>query len=198
MSITDQDRNRAGVAASGAGAFRRLLRREATVNAVLVAVMVCLVWGSIGLHLHQQRAQAAAAARRDSANLAQAAAASISQAIASVDDALRFMRAIYLADPKHFDIGAWTNRANQAREVALEFALIGRDGNLMASSLPTTAAPGEFALADFFMEFGRRCGGPAFDRSALGRPSLRPVVGAVDPPGNGSGRLVHRHPRRRR
>ena len=60
------------------------------------------------------------------------------------------MRAIYLADPKHFDISAWTHRANQTRGVALEFVVIGRDGKLMADSLGPVATQANFSGQDFF------------------------------------------------
>src|SRR3984893_18660626 len=112
--------------------------------------MVAVVWGSIALHLMQQRGEVERRAERESNNLAQAAAESVGQTIAGVDSALRLMRAIYLADPKRFDIGAWTHRVNQTREVALEFALIGRDGQLMADSLGPVARQGNFSDHDFF------------------------------------------------
>jgi diguanylate cyclase (GGDEF)-like protein len=131
-------------------ASRWLLTREALVNIVLIAVMISVVWGSIGLHLMQQREEFGWRAETNSGNLAQAAAESIGQTIASVDDALRFMRAIYMADPAHFDISAWTGRVNETRGVALEFALIGRDGKLMASSLGPVVTPGDFSHDDFF------------------------------------------------
>src|SRR5271165_721076 len=127
-----------------------LLTREALVNLLLVAVMVSVVWGSIALHLLQQQREVSWRAERESGNLAQAAAESMGQTVASVDDALRFMRAIFLADPGHFDITAWSNQVNQARGVALEFALLGRDGRLLADSLGPVAASGDFADQDFF------------------------------------------------
>ena len=132
-----------------------LLTREALVNLLLVAVMVSVVWGSIALHLMQQQREVNWRAERESGNLAQAAAESMGQTVASVDDALRFMRAIFLADPAHFDIIAWSDQVNQARGIALEFALLGRDGRLLADSLGPVAAPagapvGDFADQDFF------------------------------------------------
>ena len=137
-----------GDSKSGIGGW--LLSCDAIVNALLVAVMISVVWGSIALHLTQQRAEVRWRAERESNNLAQAAAESIGQTITSIDDALRFMRAIYMADPKHFDISAWTHRVNQARGVALEFALIGRDGKLMADSLGPVATQGNLSDQDFF------------------------------------------------
>ena len=103
---------------SKSGIGRWLLTPDAVVNVLLVAVMVAVVWGSIALHLLQQRGEVERRAERESNNLAQAAAESVGQTIAGVDSALRLMRAIYLADPRHFDIGAWTHRVNQTREVA--------------------------------------------------------------------------------
>ena len=80
---------------------RWLLTPAAVVNVLLVAVMIAVVWGSIALHLMQQRGEVERRAERESNNLAQAAAESVGQTIAGVDSALRLMRAIYLADPRH-------------------------------------------------------------------------------------------------
>jgi diguanylate cyclase (GGDEF)-like protein len=203
MWIADEDRSEAGVATGAAqsgggpavqgsvaarrsGRWRWILTREAGLNMLLIAVIVSVLWGCIGLHLRQQRAQAGARAERESRNLAQAAAESIGQTIASVDDAMRFMRAIFLADPKHFDIGAWTSRANQTRGVALAFALIDRDGKLLASSLPTASTPSDFSREGFFrssaaedvdeLSIGHPVAGRAPGRWSL--PFTRPVAAA--------------------
>jgi diguanylate cyclase (GGDEF)-like protein len=133
-----------------AGGPRWLLAREAMAQIALVAVMIAVVWGSIALHLTQQRQEVAQRADRESANLAHAAAESIGQTIAGVDDALRFMEAVYASDPKHFDIGVWAGRANRTRGVALEFAIFGPDGKLFASSLGPANASTDFSDRDFF------------------------------------------------
>ena len=82
-------------------------------NPDLSAIILHDRWQSPGMstvqkcpaeHLMQQHREIDRRAQRESSNLAQAAAEGIRQTIASVDDALRFMRAIYMADPKHFDI----------------------------------------------------------------------------------------------
>jgi diguanylate cyclase (GGDEF)-like protein len=134
----------------GPGTFRWLLMREALVNLLLIAVTVSGVWIGIGVHLAQQRQELERRAERESSNLAQAAAESIGQTIAGVDEALRFLRALYLADPRHFDISAWTSRINQTHGVALEFALIGRDGRMVADSLGPVDAQADFSAQDFF------------------------------------------------
>ena len=137
-------------ARSTPGRFRWLLTREAIGNLLLVALMVSVVWVSIGAHLTQQRLEVNRGAQRDSSNLAQAAAQSIGQTIASVDDALRLMRAIYIGDPIHFDIAVWANRLNRTHGIALEFALIDRDGKLVADSLGPVTTPGDFSDQEFF------------------------------------------------
>lgn len=133
----------------GAG-FRWLLAGEALLQLGLIVVMIAVVWISIALHLAQQRQEVAQRASRDSANLAHAAAESIGQTIAGVDDALRFMEAVYASDPKRFDISVWAGRANRTRGVALEFAIFGRDGKLAASSLGLANAPTDFSERDFY------------------------------------------------
>ena len=56
------------------GIGRWLLTLDAVANVLLVAVMVAVVWGSIALHLTQQRGEVERRAERESKNLAQAAA----------------------------------------------------------------------------------------------------------------------------
>ena len=132
------------------GAYRWLLTRGAVVELLLIAGIIAVVWCGIWLHLAQQRREIEAQATRDSSNLAQAAAESIGQTIAGVDDALRFVRAVYSADPKHFDINAWASRVNRMRGVALEFALIDQNGMLTASSLSPVTAPIDFSDQEFY------------------------------------------------
>jgi len=138
------------------------------VNLLLIAGMIVLVWCSISLYLAQQRQAYEQHAERDSGNLAQAAAESIGQTIAGVDDALRFMRAVYSGDPKHFDLDAWASRVNRTHGVALEFAIIDRNGALSASSLGPVTAPVNFADQDFF----KAQAGDATDRLFISRPIL--------------------------
>jgi diguanylate cyclase (GGDEF)-like protein len=132
------------------GAYRWLWTRAAVVELVLIAGMIAVVWCGIWLHLTQQRQEFASQAMRDSSNLAQAAAESIGQTIGGVDDALRFMRAVYTSDPKHFDLAAWASRVNQTHAVAFEFAIVDRNGMLTASSLGPVTAPTDFSDEDFY------------------------------------------------
>jgi diguanylate cyclase (GGDEF)-like protein len=156
------------------GAWRWLRTREAIVNLALIAGMIAVVWCSIWLYLTQQRQQIAAQAMRDSSNLAQAAAESIGQTIGGVDDALRFMRAVYTADPKHFDLGAWASRVNRTHGVAFEFAIIDRNGMLNASSLGPIATPVDFSAEDFFKaQIGDDTDRLFISRPILGRASGR-------------------------
>jgi len=156
------------------GAYRRLSTRAAVVELVLIAGMIAVVWCSIWLHLTQQRQEFASQAMRDSSNLAQAAAESIGQTIGDVDDALRFMRAVYTSDPKHFDLAAWASRVNKTHAVAFEFAIIDRNGTLTASSLGPVTAPIDFSNEDFYKaQLGDGPDQLFISRPILGRASGR-------------------------
>ena len=162
--------------ASGGATARRgqkrgvgwLLTREAIVHMLLVGAMIGIVWGSISVHLAQQRREVEIRAARDSSNLAHTAAESIGQTIAGVDDALRFIGAIFSSDPKHFDIAVWASRVNRTRGVALDFAIIGPDGKLGASSLGTANMPADFSERDFFKAHV----GDTLDRLFISQPIL--------------------------
>jgi diguanylate cyclase (GGDEF)-like protein len=152
----------------GFGAYRWLWTRVALVELALVAGMIAVVWCSIWLHLTQQRQEFAVHAMRDSSNLTQAAAESIGQTIGGVDDALRFMRAVYISDPKHFDVAAWASRVNQTHAVAFEFAIIDRNGTLAESSLGPVTAPIDFSDEEFY----KAQLGDVPDRLFISRPIL--------------------------
>jgi diguanylate cyclase (GGDEF)-like protein len=156
------------------GVYRWLLTRGAIVELLLTAGMIAVVWCGIWLHLAQQRQEIEAQAARDSGNLAQAAAESIGQTIAGVDDALRFVRAVYGTDPKHFDISAWGSRVNRLRGVALELALIDQNGMLTASSLGPVTAPIDFSDQEFYKAHVGHVPDQLFiSRPILGRASGR-------------------------
>jgi diguanylate cyclase (GGDEF)-like protein len=127
-----------------------LLTVEAVVEVLLIGVMVTLTWGSIGLDLEQQHRQLIGGAQRDSANLARAAAESIGQVVASVDDVLRLSRLVRAGNPQNFDIAAWASGVNADRPVALELATIDTKGMLAASSLGPVQTPIDLSQTDFF------------------------------------------------
>jgi diguanylate cyclase (GGDEF)-like protein len=104
-------------------------------NLLLIAVMITIVWGSIWLHLEQQREQAAAQAALNSGNLARVAAESIGATIANLDHELRFLRDVNNRDPQRFDISTWASQINKTQPTAFEFVMTNRDGLLTASSL---------------------------------------------------------------
>lgn len=148
-----------------------LLTREAAGNVLLVGVMIAILWGGIWWHLAQLHRDAAAAALRDSGNLARAAAESIDQTITNVDDTLQFMRAVYASDPQHFDIGAWAHLANRTNSIALEYVTINRDGLLTASSLGPVDTKADFSSRPLFQA----------QRDSMGDQLLisRPILGHV-------------------
>ncbi len=135
---------------SSARRFSWLLSRSAWPGLLLIIGMVAVVWSSIGLHLAEQRRQFQLHATAEAGNLAQAAAASINQTLASVDDALHLAAALYASDPKHFDIRAAASRAARTRSTAFEVAIIGPDGILADSSLGTPARSLDFSGQAFF------------------------------------------------
>lgn len=135
---------------AGKGFAGWLSTREAAGNFLLAGAMIAILWGGIWWHLGQLHRDATAAAVRDSGNLARAAAESIDQTITNVDDTLQFMRAVYAADPQHFDIGAWASLANGANGAALEFVIIDQNGLLTASSLGPVDSKSDFSAQPFF------------------------------------------------
>jgi diguanylate cyclase (GGDEF)-like protein len=144
-----------------------LLTGEAIVEFLLIAVMIALLWGTIALDLAQQRKQLADGARRDSSNLARAAAESIGQVVTGVDDVLQLSRVARNSDPQSFNIAAWASRVNAGRPVALELALVDQKGQLAASSLGPVQNRIDLSQADFF----RHQAADDTDNLFIGRPA---------------------------
>lgn len=108
-------------------------------GALLPIALVCLVlvviWGSIFLHLSEQRRETLARASRSSANLADAAAAETARTIAGIDQAMLLLRTAYLRAPVAFDIRFWADQATAAEPAVLSYSIADSAGRVIESSL---------------------------------------------------------------
>jgi diguanylate cyclase (GGDEF)-like protein len=102
---------------------------------VLGVAMIALVWGTIAFHLRVIERTTVQAAFQESANLSRAFEEQIARTVRGIDSTLLVLRAIYVKDTKTFDLAEWTWHAGIVTDVVLQYAIIGQDGKLRASSL---------------------------------------------------------------
>jgi signal transduction histidine kinase/DNA-binding NarL/FixJ family response regulator len=93
------------------------------------------IWLGVGLLLREGAQQATHAAERDTANVARSVEQQVIRTIGSVDQALRFVQAAWRLDPQGFDLAHWVPAYAIGTEEAVQLAMIGPDGRLLASSV---------------------------------------------------------------
>ncbi len=105
----------------------------------LVGLLIGILWGSILLHLSQERAQYERAAVQDSGNLARGFAESINRTVEAVDQVMLTIRALYRADPTRFDITALAPGNLLNNELTLQIAYTDAKGMMLGSNLGPSA-----------------------------------------------------------
>lgn len=185
------------------GIFMRRLHSRLKISmhgaTVLGVAMIALVWGTIAFHLRVVERATVQGAFQDSANLARAFEEQIARTVRGIDSTLLVLRAIYVKDTKTFDLAEWTWHAGIVTDVVIQYAIIGQDGKLRASSLGQVSpvdlsdrdhfkAHLDAAIDDVFISkplVGRHSGKPSIQ---LSRRILFPdgtfagvIVASVDP-----------------
>ncbi|MDB5509510.1 MAG: hypothetical protein JWL93_1979 [Hyphomicrobiales bacterium] len=109
----------------------------------LTAFIVAAV--TLSLYLRQQHDRTLENARVNAANLTRAFEQHIVRSIKSVDQALLFVRTQFEIDPRGFDIDSWASHDYYLSDLAVQMAVIGSDGMMLASNM---ASSGKVNLAD--------------------------------------------------
>ncbi len=125
--------------------LREALPRSAFLHLGLVALMITLIWGSVIVHLNQERAQYQRAAFDKADNIARGFGESITRTIEAIDQFAIMLRALYRNDREHFDIARLAPAAEVSTGLTLQISITDRFGNLVGSNLGAT---GVLNLAD--------------------------------------------------
>ncbi len=117
----------------------RLLPRAVLAQLGLVGLVLVMLWTSIFLHLSQERSQAERAAWEDGGNLASGFGESIGRTIEAVDQVMLMIRALYRADPQHFDIATLAPGNQVLSDFTLQISLTDSHGIMLGSNLGPSA-----------------------------------------------------------
>ena len=143
---------------------RRGAWRVSYAFAILVAVAICLIWGSVYVQLLREYRQTSFDATQKARNTAYGFAENLERSFEAIDQSLLFLRESYLRDPAALDLVALSRGPVLGRR-QVQLALLDRDGMVRASS--AGAAAGRVELADSELAWLREAGE---DRLLLGLP----------------------------
>ena len=108
-------------------------RRTLAADLGRIGAVCALLWGGIGLLLHEQHASALHGAVQDSENLARAFAENTARTVESMDHLLLFLRSAYRSDPADFDIAAWSRDAEGFDDLTRRVGILDRAGRPRAT-----------------------------------------------------------------
>jgi len=106
---------------------------------IISAVILLTLWIGITLEVGELRGLGRRGLNRDADNLIRSLEQSAIRTIEGADQILRFIQASYARDPSHFTLTDWLKAYRAADGIAVQLALIGPDGMLVASSIPNSA-----------------------------------------------------------
>ncbi|WP_406853982.1 methyl-accepting chemotaxis protein [Alsobacter sp. KACC 23698] len=136
--------------------------------------MGLVVWMSIAAMLWSEYDHAQALVDRTTSNLATLFSENASRAIREVDKSLLVLRALYEDDPSDFMAAAYSKRSAQFDSMIFQMAIIGADGELRASNIPTTAPAVNLSDREHFLVHKNSADDKLFvSKPVLGRASGR-------------------------
>ncbi|MEN9709593.1 MAG: hypothetical protein RIQ68_2001, partial [Pseudomonadota bacterium] len=122
---------------AGAFSLKRLLA-AATQTTTLLGLAALIVGNvSVAIYLDRQERKEIETAHHNASNLTTAFEQHIVRAIRNVDQALLVARGEYERDPQHFSVEKLTTRDYFPNDLAIQLAVIGPDGWMRASNLPS-------------------------------------------------------------
>jgi signal transduction histidine kinase/CheY-like chemotaxis protein/HPt (histidine-containing phosphotransfer) domain-containing protein len=124
---------------------RRLFEAVFQTTTFLGLAALAVAAFTLSLYLDQQHARTIENARVTAANLTRAFEQHIVRSIKSVDQALLFVRTQYEIDPRGFDVDSWASHDYYLSDLAVQMAVIGKDGMMVASNMAST---GKIDLSD--------------------------------------------------
>ena len=102
---------------------------------LVIALVIGLLWGGIGLTLWHDRAMAENGAVKDSANLARTFEESITRTVEAVDQTLLFLRDEYLEHQAAFLQQSWAENHSFLNDLHVQISMADRDGRAIWTNL---------------------------------------------------------------
>ena len=109
---------------------------------------------------------------RRGADLTRVLEENVSHIFYSTDSQLLLFRQLYQREPKDFDLAHWINNSELGNTPAVQFAIVGSDGKVLSSSLPSTPPSTYVGDQDYFLAQIKSpaddlfIGAPAIDRTS--------------------------------
>jgi signal transduction histidine kinase/CheY-like chemotaxis protein len=105
-------------------------------HAALIAFALGLIWIGIWVHLNRSYRAAEQNALEDTANMALVMEETFLRSIATIDQALLFIRDAYARDPEHFNLHGWASGGAFLNELSLQLVIADASGDVVQSNLP--------------------------------------------------------------
>jgi signal transduction histidine kinase/CheY-like chemotaxis protein/HPt (histidine-containing phosphotransfer) domain-containing protein len=115
-----------------------------------VALAVVLTWIAVGLHLHDERTHALAAARSNGANLARAFAESLLRGVREIDLTLLFIRALRERGGASADLAPWIDQVERLHVLNLRIGITDRSGLVRLDALRPLRDPIDLSDRAYF------------------------------------------------
>lgn len=100
--------------------------------------MLALLWVGISHNLNVRYETEQRSAKRNVSNLSGIFAEHVSRSIREADKTLLLLRSAWEATPDSFDLQSWVGKIEFRSDIAVQFALIGADGLMLASNIGPT------------------------------------------------------------
>ncbi len=97
-------------------------------------LVLVILWIGVAWELGEERARTLAGARSDTANLSHVLEEHVRRTMAGLDQTLIYLKDEYERDPARFDVNAVVRHSIILKEVAVQLAVVGADGELIQSS----------------------------------------------------------------
>jgi diguanylate cyclase (GGDEF)-like protein len=109
--------------------------RSYAIEIALTCAICVMLWSGVALLLAQQRSDLVATARHDTENLARAFAENTAHSIDAVDQALLFVRAMYMRERERFSLNGWNEAIRQSDGLILQMSISNKVGILVSTNL---------------------------------------------------------------
>ena len=143
---------------------------------LLLLCVLGVIWGAIGLRLHEEYQHTLQDGETRTATLARTFEETVSRTIAMLDQALLHARDSYLYDPDHFAMGPWLRDKPVLRGVSMRLAIVDATGTAVTTSIPNIQAGGiNIASREHFQVHVAA----AEDRLFISKPVISIISGQV-------------------
>ena len=143
---------------------------------LLLLCVLGVIWGAIGLRLHEEHQRTLQDGEARTATLARTFEETVSRTIAVLDQALLHARDSYLYDPDHFAMGPWLRDKPVLRGISMRLAIVDATGTAVTTSIPNVRAGGiNIASREHFQVHVAA----AEDRLFISKPVISIISGQV-------------------